>query len=127
MARTRLAGFSLSLSLALLAGSACRPKENAVWASIHPGPGESLPSILERETGKAARKSLMPVVYIGATWDMTSTAIKQSRRDPLMHDALQGTYVIELNIDDWGEQDLEPLGFKAGVVPYFYIVDGGGR
>jgi hypothetical protein len=122
-----LTGLSLSLSLALFAGACSRPKEDAVWASIKPGPGESLPPILKVETAKAAQKRLVPVVYVGATWDMTSMTIKQSRHDPLMRNALQGTYVIDLNIDDWEEQDLEVLGFKAGVVPYFYMVDGEGR
>src|SRR5262245_36610001 len=127
MARKRLACLSLTLSLVLFAGASCWPKDDAVWASIKPGPGERLPSILQAETAKAAQKRLMPVVYMGATWDTTSMAIKQSRRDPLMCDALQGTYVIDLNIDDWEEQDLERLGFKVGVVPYFYMVDGDGR
>ncbi|HLM76226.1 MAG TPA: thioredoxin family protein [Polyangiaceae bacterium] len=135
-----------SLCLALLAGAGCsRPdppgisteapppasvepaNERSVWASLRLAAGSSLPALLKAEVEKAKQKNLKPVVYLGATWCKPCVAIKKYQRDPLMLDAFSGTYIIDIDIDEWKAPDLKPLGFNAGVVPYFYMVDGEGR
>jgi thiol-disulfide isomerase/thioredoxin len=137
---------ALALALALLAG--CRRSdppappelilappltaetkgaEASVWVAIEAAPAGALASRLKAEIGKAAVKKLKPFVYIGAPWCKPCAAIKKYRQDPLMLDALKGTYVIDLDLDDWKAPELTALGFNAGEVPHFYLVDGEGR
>ena len=94
---------------------------------MHSEGGGGLAPLLKTELEKAKQKGLKPVIYIGATWCKPCKAIKGYREDPMMLDALSGTYVIDLDIDEWKPPDLRPFGFNAGVVPYFYVVDGEGR
>src|SRR5262245_51443203 len=92
-----------------------RSNDSSMWASLHPDAGGGLASLLKAEVDKAKQKNLKPVVYIGATWCKPCVAIKKYRRDPMMLDALAGTYIIDLDIDEWKTPDLKPFGFNAGV------------
>ncbi|MFS8067023.1 MAG: TlpA family protein disulfide reductase [Byssovorax sp.] len=113
--------------LAPSATAETKAPEASIWIRIEAAPAGGLPARLKAEIGKAVQKKLKPVVYIGATWCKPCVAIKKYKKDPLMLDALEGTYVIDLDLDDWKAPDLTALGFNAGEVPHFYLVDGEGR
>jgi hypothetical protein len=101
--------------------------EASAWSSIKAGAPGSLQATIKAEMVKAAAKQLKPVVYIGATWCKPCVAIKKYRRDPKMLDAFKGIYVVDLDLDDWKAAEITGLGFKAGEVPHFYLIDGEGR
>lgn len=96
------------------------------WMKIGSG-GEALESKLKAEVGKAAERRQKPVLYIGATWCEPCSALKKYKSDPRMAEAFQGTYVIELDLDDWKVDELKALGFRAGVVPVFHVLGADGR
>jgi hypothetical protein len=100
--------------------------EGSIWSKVSPSPGK-LGAALEAEVAKAKAKSLKPVVYLGAGWCKPCVAIKKYRKDPKMLEAFRGTYVAELDIDDWKEEDLKPLGLNDRAVPYFHLVDDRGH
>ena len=100
--------------------------DGSVWNKVSASSGK-LGALLEGEIAKAKAKALKPVVYLGASWCKPCIAIKKHRRDPKMLDALRGTYVAELDVDEWKAEDLTPLGLNDGAVPFFYLVDDHGH
>lgn len=96
------------------------------WVKVGSG-GEALQSRLKAEVGKAAERRQKPILYIGATWCEPCAALKKYKSDPRMAEAFEGTYVIELDLDDWKLDELKALGLRAGVVPVFHALGADGR
>lgn len=95
------------------------------WTAIEKG--GSLASSVKAEVAKAQAAGKKPIVYIGATWCPPCKAIKKYKTDPQMAAAFAGTYIIELDVDDWAAADLTGLGYKAGSIPVFIAVGPDGK
>lgn len=70
---------------------------------------------------EARRRGLKPVLYAHAAWCPPCNAIQQYAADPAMRDAFVGTYVIGVDIDDWGDE----LGRHeiGGIIPIWVGLD----
>ncbi len=99
---------------------------NPSWVAVPKGSG-GLAAAIAREIAKKPSATAKPIVYLGASWCDPCAAIKRFKTDPRMLDAFQGTYVIELDVDDWKSEGLGALGYKTGTVPVFYAVDAAGK
>jgi len=49
-----------------------------------------------------------------------------AEKDPLMVDAYTGAYIIQLNVDSWGDQ-LAGSDFDYPYIPVFFAIDETGR
>ena len=83
---------------------------------------QGLQSLVKAEVAKARGRRLKPIVYVGAGWCEPCRAIHAHQRDPRMVDAFKGTYVIELDMDDWGAGDMGALGYETKAIPVFMVV-----
>ena len=70
---------------------------------LHPSDGD-LKTLLASEGQKAAAQDQMPVVEFDATWCPPCKAIDEGikEKNKLMLDAYDGTYIIKLDVDEWG-------------------------
>jgi len=92
---------------------------------LHPGDGD-LQTLLEDEAQKAASHGLMPVVEFDATWCPPCQAIDAAikEKNELMMDAYRGTYIIKLDVDEWGWGVGE---FEVEAIPIYFKVDSQGK
>jgi hypothetical protein len=98
--------------------------QGAAWVKL--AATGSLPSLVKAEVAKARTQALKPIVYVGAGWCEPCRAIHTYRRDATMVEAFRGTYVIELDVDDWGPGDLTSLGYETKAIPVFLSVGDSG-
>lgn len=103
------------------------PARPSSWISLQADADRTLADQLTLEIKAARSLDQTPIVYIAAAWCGPCVAIKKLRRDPRLLAAIQGAYVIELDVDEWKWADLEAHGFTPREVPYFYRVDPAGR
>ena len=89
------------------------------------GNGVSLDEILYAEAQKAVALGLNPFVDFSADWCPPCIAIEESMDDPKMIDAFTGTYIIQLNYDEW-ERQISDYGFYVVGIPTYYEVDAEG-
>lgn len=99
--------------------------EPVALVDIHPQQGK-LSEVLRREAGAAARSGKVVFVEVGATWCAPCRALEKYLSDPLMQDAFAGTYLIRLDLDEWGDE-LKPLGLDGNAVPAFFAIDSTGH
>jgi thioredoxin-like negative regulator of GroEL len=66
------------------------------------------------------------VIEFYADWCAPCQAFQKSLGDPRMAEALRGTFLVKLNLDDWHDK-LGGTGFKVDVIPAFYLVGDDGR
>src|SRR5215207_6343209 len=73
---------------------------------LRPGDGD-LQTMLADEAQKALALGQIPVVEFDATWCPPCQAIDAAikSRDELMLNAYSGTYIIKLDVDEWGWGD----------------------
>ena len=92
---------------------------------IHPGNGD-VEVVLAEEAQKATSQGLMPVVEFDATWCPPCKAIDEGiqSKNKLMMDAYQGTYIIKLDVDEWGWGVGD---FEAEAIPIYFKVDSNGK
>jgi hypothetical protein len=107
--------------------AASAAQDGSVWSTLRPAAGLALAAQLSAEVSKARALHLEPGVYLGASWCKPCIAIKKYHRDPLMLEAFKGTYLIELDLDDWKAPEIEAMGFTSREVPHFYKVDAAGH
>lgn len=88
--------------------------------------GGSLASILKVEVQKAKKLGRKPFVEFFADWCEPCKALRRSLNDPLMVDAFNNTYIIQLNADNWHSK-LSGTGFSASAVPVFFEIDENGK
>jgi hypothetical protein len=119
--------FTCAAAAAAVAAAAPRAAaQPSIWKKLTPTAGPIAAQVqAEVETAKA--KHLSPFVYLGAGWCDPCVAIKRSLNDPKMRDALKGTYIIELEVDEWDEKELKALDYRLGTIPYFSELDARGH
>jgi thiol-disulfide isomerase/thioredoxin len=95
---------------------------------LHPGDGD-IQALLAEEAQKAVELGLMPVVEFDATWCPPCLAIDESleAKNELMLDAYRGTYIIKMDVDEWGWGDSTLHDFEFDAIPIYFKLDAQGR
>jgi thiol-disulfide isomerase/thioredoxin len=95
---------------------------------LHPNEGD-LEALLAGEAQKAIAMGQMPVVEFDATWCPPCQAIDQSleEKNQLMLDAYAGTYIIKLDVDEWGWGNSRLHDFDFDGIPVYFKLDGDGK
>jgi thiol-disulfide isomerase/thioredoxin len=129
--RPALPALFLGLALSL---SACRRSVDVndadghrgfVIVGVTPSAGD-LPTLLKAEAAKAKAQGLKPHVELWAPWCGPCRAIKKGLNDPQMLEAFKGTYIVQLNVDDWSSTPVGS-GFTWNKIPVFFALDDEGK
>lgn len=88
-----------------------------------------LADMLAEEAEKAAALGQIPVVEFDATWCPPCIAIDAAieAEDTLMVDAYAGTYIIKLDVDEWGWNDGQVEFFQFKYIPVYFKLDRSGN
>lgn len=101
------------------------PPQQVVRVELSPTQGRLLP-LLHDHAERARAQGLRPVVEFYADWCPPCVRFRANITEPRIHDALAGTYLIELNMDDWHDR-LREAGFVVNLIPSFYRIDEAGH
>jgi thiol-disulfide isomerase/thioredoxin len=108
------------------------PSSNAELTGItivrlHSGDGD-LQTLLTQESKKATALGQIPVVEFDATWCPPCKAIEEALNDKneLMLKAYDGTYIIKLDVDEWGWGDSSQHDFEFDGIPVYFKLDANG-
>src|SRR4051794_466995 len=83
-----------------ITGCVREPESPRNFTVVEPNPAEGdLAPILKAEAAKALQLGRKPFVEFGATWCGPCNALKKSLNDPLMKQAFEGTYIIQIDVD----------------------------
>jgi thiol-disulfide isomerase/thioredoxin len=95
---------------------------------LRPADGD-LQTILAEEAQKAVALDQMPVVEFDATWCPPCQAIDAAfeARNDLMLKAYSGTYIIRLDVDEWGWGDSRLHDFRFDAIPVYFKLDAQGN
>ena len=95
---------------------------------LHPDDG-NLKTMLSSEAKKAFTLDQMPVVEFDAAWCPPCIAIDQGlkEKNKLMLDAYTGTYIIKLDVDEWGWGDSSRHDFDFDGIPVYFKLDADGK
>lgn len=85
----------------------------------------NLADMLAEEAQKAVALGQIPVVEFDATWCPPCIAIDAAieAEDALMVDAYAGTYIIKLDVDEWGWNDGQVEFFQFEYIPVYFKLD----
>lgn len=91
--------------------------------------GGDLQSMLAEEARKATELGQLPVVEFDASWCPPCQAIDEALDDKnqLMLNAYDGTYLIKLDVDEWGWGDSELHDFDFDGIPVYFKLDAKGH
>jgi thiol-disulfide isomerase/thioredoxin len=95
---------------------------------LHPEDGD-LQTLLVQETQKATELGLMPIVEFDATWCPPCQAIDEGleSKNELMLKDYAGTYIIRLDVDEWGWSDSKLHDFDFDGIPVYFKLDENGQ
>ena len=95
---------------------------------LHPKDGK-LDELLAAEAQKAVAAGLLPVVEFDADWCPPCQAINQhlEEKNELMIKAYDGTYIIKLDVDEWGWNDGKVEYFTVDAIPVYFKLDEQGK
>ena len=95
---------------------------------LHPKDGD-LPTLLTSEAQKAAALGQLPVVEFDATWCPPCQAIDQAinANNDLILNAYAETYIVRLDVDEWGWGDSRLHDFQFDGIPVFFKLDAKGK
>src|SRR5262249_20187743 len=80
-----------------------------------------LPPLLVMQIEPARTKHLRPLVYFYADWCPPCRAFQENMYESRMKEALKGTFLVKLNLDDWHDK-LKDTGFTVKSIPQFYLI-----
>ena len=91
---------------------------------LHPKDG-NLDEMLAMEAGKAIAAGLQPVVEFDADWCPPCVAINKhlEEKNELMLKAYDGTYIIKLDVDEWGWDNGKVEYFTVDAIPVYFKLD----
>ena len=95
---------------------------------LHPNDGD-ITTRLAEEAKKAAALDQIPVVEFDATWCPPCQAIDKAikAKNELMLNAYAGTYIIKLDVDEWGWGDSRLHSFEFSAIPVYFKLDSEGN
>ena len=95
---------------------------------LHPEDGD-LHTMLAEEAQKAIALKQMPVVEFDAAWCPPCQAIDAAieSKNELMLAAYRGTYIIKLDVDEWGWGDSKLHDFQFDGIPVYFKLDSEGH
>jgi thiol-disulfide isomerase/thioredoxin len=95
---------------------------------LHPHDGD-LPTMLAQEAQKATVLGQMPVAEFDATWCPPCLVIDEGLRaeNELLLKAYAGTYIIKLDVDEWGWGDSSLHDFEFDGIPVYFKLDAQGQ
>jgi thiol-disulfide isomerase/thioredoxin len=95
---------------------------------LHPGASD-LQTMLAGEAQKAEVLRQMPVVEFDATWCPPCRAIDAAieSKNELMINAYRGTYIIKLDVDEWGWKDSKVQDFWFNAIPIYFKLNSEGQ
>lgn len=95
---------------------------------LHPKDGD-LQTLLANEAQKATALGQMPVVEFDATWCPPCQAIDKAIKanNELILDAYARTYIIKLDVDEWGWGDSRLHDFQFEGIPVYFKLDAEGK
>jgi len=95
---------------------------------LHTKDGD-LQSLLADEAQKAESLGRIPVVEFDATWCPPCQAINKAIKEnnKLILDAYADTYIIRLDVDEWGWEDSDLHDFQFEGIPVFFKLDSTGN
>ncbi len=88
-----------------------------------------LGAMLAKEAQKAITLGQMPVVEFDATWCPPCQAIDAAikSKNELMLNAYKGTYIIKLDVDEWGWKNGKVQDFRFDAIPVYFKLDSDGH
>ncbi len=91
---------------------------------LHPKDGD-LQTMLAGEAQKALGLGQIPVVEFDATWCPPCLAIDAAleSKNELMLNAYYGTYLIKLDVDEWGWNNGRVHDFRFDAIPVYFKLD----
>ena len=94
---------------------------------LQPNDGD-LQNMLSNEAKKAVSLGQLPVVEFDATWCPPCQAIDKAMKDKneLILNAYSGTYIIRLDVDEWGWGNSGLHDFEFDGIPVFFKLDSAG-
>jgi len=95
---------------------------------LHPSDGE-LQTLLASEAQKATSLGRQPIVEFDATWCPPCQAIDRAIKsdNELILNAYSKTYIIRLDVDEWGWSDSKLHDFQFDGIPVFFKLDSEGN
>src|SRR5258708_16095055 len=123
-----------NLLLVILSGCASRQAARAApavqgpdkFTIVHLSTSDGqLPDLLKVEAQKASGMGRHPFVEFYADWCPPCNSLKASMGDARMIDAYTGTYIIQLNLDEW-QNKLAGTNLPVGAIPAFFELDATG-
>jgi thiol-disulfide isomerase/thioredoxin len=95
---------------------------------LHPNEG-NLNAMLADHVQKARALNQLPVVEFDATWCPPCQAIDRAikGKDELMFKAYTGTYIIKLDVDEWGWNNGKVQDFRFEAIPVYFKLDAQGH
>jgi thiol:disulfide interchange protein len=95
---------------------------------FHPKDGD-LQTLLAQEAPKAIALGQMPVLEFDATWCPPCQVIDEGLKsgNELLLKAYAGTYIIKLDVDEWGWGDSSLHDFEFDGIPVYFKLDAQGN
>jgi len=95
---------------------------------LHPEDGD-LQTLLAAEAKKAVELDRMLIVEFDATWCPPCRAIDEGLKteNELMLAAYDGTYIVKLDVDEWGWNGRSVQDFRFDGIPVYFKLDAKGQ
>ncbi len=91
-----------------------------------PNSNANLTSLLAEQAALAQQAGRRPFVDFYADWCGPCKSLEKNLGDPAMVAAFDGTYLIQLNLDEWKDR-LPAAGFRVPGIPAFYAINSQGK